>query len=49
MESSQFHALATLPQEKESPVPIGDRVGPSAGLDAIKREKNLALAGNRTP
>lgn len=41
----QLHALATLPQGKELPVPTGDWMGLRASLDAIEKREISSLSG----
>jgi hypothetical protein len=47
----QLHALAALPLEKESLLPIGYEVGwaPEPVRTLWSKEKSLAPAGTRTP
>jgi hypothetical protein len=49
--SCQLHAPTTLPQGKESPVPIGQEAewAPEPVWTLWSREKSFAPAGNRTP
>jgi hypothetical protein len=45
--SAQLHAQTALPPGKSPPDYTGGWVGPTAGLEAVK--KNVATAGNGTP
>jgi hypothetical protein len=48
MVNGQFDVTAALSPGKESSVPVDCFVGPREGLDAVKKRRISAAAGNRT-